>query len=69
MRKPEIKKVVRLSWVRERAAEEFEDMKRDPQLDPMFFDNQELEHYIGVIIRSHAEDWMVIDDLRDERAF
>lgn len=69
MIKPEIKKIVRLSWVKERAAKDFEEMKRDPQLDPMFFNDQELEHYIGVLIRTHADEWMVIDDLGDEGAF
>lgn len=66
MNKPNIKKVVRLSWIREQARQEFEEMRHNPELDPAFFTDEELEHYLGVLIRSHAEDWLVIDD-RDER--
>lgn len=68
MRKPKIKKVVRLSWIREKAAEEFEELKRTPDLDSSFFTADEMEHYIEVLIKCHAEDWMVINDLQDERA-
>lgn len=61
-----IKKVVRLSRIRDRATEELEEMRRSPELDPAFFTDEELEHYIGVLIRSHEDDRLVIDD-RDER--
>lgn len=69
MKKPEIKKVVRLSWIREQAAKEFEELKRIPDLDPSFFTTEEMEYYIGTLIRSHADEWMVVNDIEDERAF
>lgn len=69
MRKPELKKVVRLSWVRERAAEEFEELKHVPDLDPSFFTMEVMEHYIEVLIKCHADEWMVINDIEDERTF
>ena len=62
MLKQRIKKVVSLSSVRELAAGEFEVMRRDPHLDPVFFTEEELEHYIQVLIRSLSEEWIVIDD-------
>lgn len=65
MENPDIKKVVRLSWLREQAAQEFEVLKRVPNLDSSFFSAEELEHYIGVLIRSNEEDWLVIDDTDD----
>ena len=69
MSKPEIRKIVRLSWIREQAAEEFERMKCNPYLDPAFFTAEEMEHYIGVLIKSHFNEWRVINDIDDERAF
>ncbi len=60
------KKIVKLSWIYESAREEFEVMKKHPDLDPDFFTDEELEHYVGVIIKNHINDWLVIDD-RDER--
>lgn len=69
MKKPEIKKVVRLSWIREQAAKEFEELRNVPDLDPSFFTAEEMEHYIGTLIRSHADEWMVVNDIEDERAF
>ena len=33
-------------------------------LDADFFNDEELDHYVSVIIRSHAEDWLVIDDMK-----
>ena len=69
MKKTRIKKVVRLSWIREQAAKEFEELKCVPDLDPSFFTAEELEHYIGALIRCHAKDWMVVNDIEDERAF
>lgn len=69
MKKTEIKKVVRLSWIREWAAKEFEGLRCSPNLDSSFFTAEEMEHYIGVLIKSHANEWMVIDDIRDEGAF
>lgn len=69
MIKPEIKKIVRLSWIWEWATKKFEELRCSPNLDPSFFTADELEHYIGVLIRSHADDWMVINDIEDEGAF
>lgn len=37
-------------------------MRNHPDLDETFFTDKELEHYVGVIIRSHLDDWLVIDD-------
>lgn len=68
MIKPQIKKVVRLSWIREQAAKEFEKLKRVTNLDPSFFTAEEMEHYIKVLIMSHADDWMVINDIENEGA-
>lgn len=65
--KPSVKRIVKLSWIYQSAREEFEAMKQHPDLDPDFFTEEELEHYVGVIIKSHINDWLVIDD-RDERA-
>lgn len=65
--KPSVKRIVKLSWIYQSAREEFEIMKQHPDLDADFFTEDELEHYVGAIIRSHIEDWIVIDD-RDERA-
>lgn len=60
--KPEVKRIVKLSWIYESAREEFEIMRNHPDLDETFFTDKELEHYVGVIIRSHLDDWLVIDD-------
>lgn len=68
MAKPEIKRVVRLSSVMERARKEFEEMGLNPELDASFFSDDELKHYVGVLIKSHAEDWLVINDCGDEGA-
>lgn len=68
MEKPGIRKIVCLSWIREQATDEFEALRQDPCLDPEFFTDEELEHYIKVIIMSHADDWMVINDIENERA-
>lgn len=60
--KPEVKRIVKLSWIYESAREEFEIMKNHPDLDREFFTDEELEHYVRVIIRSHLGDWLIIDD-------
>ena len=65
--RPEVKRIVKLSWIYESAREEFDEMKKHPDLDPDFFTDEELDHYVRVIIRSHVEDWLVIDD-RNEGA-
>lgn len=62
-----VKRVVKLSWIYESARKEFDVMKKHPDLDPDFFTEDELDHYVGVIVRNHIGDWLVIDD-RDERA-
>ncbi len=67
MTKPAIKKVVRLSWLREHAKQEFDEMRGNPDFDPTFFSEAELEHYIRVLIRSYEDDWLIIDDIEDER--
>ena len=63
-----IKKVVRLSWVIQAARAEFEAMKECPELDADFFSEDELKHYVGILIKQHSEDWIVINDIEDERA-
>lgn len=60
--KPEVKRIVKLSWIYESAREEFEIMMNHPDLDEAFFTDEELEHYVRVIIRSHLDDWLIIDD-------
>lgn len=67
MKKPEIRKFVRLSWVREQAKQEFVEIRSNPNIDSTFFTDMELEHYIWVLIRRHEADWLVIDDLGNER--
>ena len=62
--KPTVKRIVKLSWIHDSAREEFEFMKKHPDLDADFFNDEELDHYVSVIIRSHAEDWLVIDDMK-----
>lgn len=61
-----IKKIVRLSWIKDQARSEFEIMKKHPELDADFFTEEELEHYVDVMIRSHEDEWIVINDLGDE---
>lgn len=60
--KTEVKRIVKLSWIYDSAREEFEIMKNHPDLDEDFFTEEELDYYVGVIIRSHLDDWLVIDD-------
>lgn len=67
MEKTEIKKVVKLSWIYDSARAEFEMMKQMPDLDASFFTEDELEHYVGVIIKSHLDDWLVVNDIDNER--
>lgn len=62
MMKAEVKRIVKLSWIYESAREEFEIMRNHPDLDEAFFTDEELEHYVRVIIRSHLDDWLIIDD-------
>lgn len=52
----------------ERARKEFEEMGLNPELDASFFSDDELKHYVGVLIKSHTEDWLVINDCGDEGA-
>lgn len=66
MDKPSIKRVVRLSWIREQAKEEFELLKKEPELDSSFFTDGELEHYVNFLLRVHADEWLIIDDINDE---
>lgn len=67
MGEPAIRKIVCMSWIRKQAADEFEALRQDPRLDPEFFTDEELEHYIKVKIMSHADEWMVINDIANER--
>lgn len=67
MDKPSIKRVVRLSWIRAQAKDEFEQLKKEPELDPTFFTDDELEHYVNFLLRVHADEWIVINDLNNER--
>ena len=66
MKELSCKQLVKLSWIYKEAREEFEAMKKVPELDPDFFTEEELDHYVGVIIRSHLNDWLVIDDIHND---
>lgn len=67
MDKPMLKRVVRLSWIWAQAKEELEQLRREPDLDPDFFTDDEFEDYIDFLIRVHADEWLIIDDVNDER--
>lgn len=62
MERPSIKKIVCLSWIRQLAKAEFEALKSNSELDTEFFNGDELEHYIDVLLKNHEADWLVIDD-------
>ncbi len=62
---PKILKVMRLSQVYEIAREEFEDMKNEPAVDPEFFTDDELIHYVNFLIREHKDEWLVVNDFND----
>lgn len=66
MMKPTVKRIVKLSWIMGSAREEFEKMKKHPDLDADFFNENELAHYVGVIIKSHEDDWLIIDDRNED---
>lgn len=66
MESPIIKRVVCLSWIREQAREEFEMLKKEPELDPTFFTEDELELYVNFLLRVHADVWLVLDDEKHE---
>lgn len=66
MDKPSIKRVVRLSWVRAQTKEEFEMQKKEPELDPTFFTDEELEYYVNFLLRVHTDEWIVINDKNNE---
>ena len=66
MDKPSIKRVVRLSWVRAQAKEEFERLKKEPELDSAFFTDEELESYVNFLLRVHTDEWIVINDKNNE---
>lgn len=66
MEKPSIKRVVHLSWVRAQAKEEFERLKKEPELDSAFFTDEELEHYVNFLLRVHTDKWIVINDKNNE---
>lgn len=65
MDKQTIKRVTRLSGVREQAKEEFEMLKKEPELDPTFFTEEGLEHYENFLLRVHTDEWLVIDDINN----
>ena len=66
MDKPSIKRVGRLSWVRAQAKEEFERLKKEPELDSAFFTDDELENYVNFLLRVHTDEWIVINDKNNE---
>ncbi len=66
MEKPSIKRLVRLSWVRAQAKEEFERLKKEPELDSAFFTDEELENYVNFLLRVHTDEWIVINDKNNE---
>lgn len=63
MMKIKIKKIVKLSRIYESARAEFDEMKKHRDLDTDFFNDEELDYYVMVIIRSHIDDWLVINDM------
>lgn len=69
MEKPNIKRVTGLSWIRKQAKEDFEMLKKEPELDPSFFTDDELEHYVDFLLRVHADEWLVIDDTNNNENY
>lgn len=66
MDKPMLKRVVRLSWIWAQAKEEFKRLKEEPELDPTFFTDDELDHYVNFLLRVHADEWLIIDDIYND---
>lgn len=62
-----VKKIVSLSWVKQQAQDEFEQLKTLPDLDPEFFTNEELEHYVRVLIARHKGDWIVVENKKVDK--
>ena len=61
-----VKKIVLLSWVRQQAQDEIYILKGLPYLDTEFFNDEEFEHYIRILIARHKDDWVVIKDKKTE---
>ncbi len=60
---PTIQRIVTLSSIVNEARKEFDEMRQCPDLDPTFFTEDELWHYVRFIIRTHQNEWRVINDL------
>lgn len=61
------RKIIRMSWIKQQAKQQIESLIENPDIDNEFMKEEDITEYVKFLINAHKGDWIVYNDLEDER--
>lgn len=67
--KPKILKLVPLSALIEQARRDLLELGNNPDVDPGFLSDNDINDYVNTMVALHSDEWSIINDVDYERIF